>query len=181
MPQKWLQSYALKLSEMNIFEGNTPNHVLINEYLSGQGIMVSIHDFLVQFIWTFIFNVKPHEDGPLFYPTVTTINTGSHTLLDFYPKISGEEERMCQREPLFSLFLEPRSLLVLKRDAYESYLHGIRELKSDLITDRIANLSSLSDPLIIGQELQRKTRLSFTIRYVPKVFKNNFIFTTKKF
>ena len=28
--------------------------------------------------------LQPHEDGPLFFPVVTTISLGTHTLLDFY-------------------------------------------------------------------------------------------------
>ena len=35
--------------------GKGPNHVLVNEYLPGQGIM-------------------PHTDGPLFHPTIATVN-----------------------------------------------------------------------------------------------------------
>ena len=31
--------------------------------------------------------VQPHTDGPLYYPTVSTISLGSHTLLDFYTPI----------------------------------------------------------------------------------------------
>jgi alkylated DNA repair protein alkB family protein 6 len=34
-----------------------PNHVLLNEYLSGQGI-------------------SPHLDGDLFYPTIATVSLG---------------------------------------------------------------------------------------------------------
>jgi hypothetical protein len=34
-----------------------------------------------------IFVFQPHEDGPLYYPTVSTISLGSHTLLDFYRPI----------------------------------------------------------------------------------------------
>ncbi|UYV78598.1 hypothetical protein LAZ67_16002108 [Cordylochernes scorpioides] len=30
--------------------------------------------------------VQPHEDGPLFTPVISTINLGSHTMLDFYHK-----------------------------------------------------------------------------------------------
>ena len=44
---------------------NPANHVLLNEYTPGQGIM-------------------PHVDGNLFFPTITTLNLGSHTILKFY-------------------------------------------------------------------------------------------------
>lgn len=69
----WLQKYVNKISLCNIFEKDKlPNHVLINEYLPGQGIMA-------------------HSDGPLFYPTVTTISCGSHTFLDFYKNSDSSE------------------------------------------------------------------------------------------
>lgn len=69
----WLQKYIDKVTTLNVFEkGVLPNHVLINEYLSGQGIMA-------------------HSDGPLFYPVVTTISCGSHTILDFYKRLEMTE------------------------------------------------------------------------------------------
>ena len=30
---------------------------------------------------------QPHEDGPLYFPTVTNITLGSHTVLDFYKQL----------------------------------------------------------------------------------------------
>ena len=71
-----------------MFEGQHPNHVLINEYSAGQGIMVVEH-FSVekkkcnQTYMEFSL-IQPHEDGPLYSPVVTTVSLGSHTLLDFY-------------------------------------------------------------------------------------------------
>ncbi|MCL4126001.1 UNVERIFIED_CONTAM: hypothetical protein GTU68_045408, partial [Idotea baltica] len=41
LPQ-WLKSCMTKVDALNLFNGNVTNHVLVNEYLSGQGIMVSI-------------------------------------------------------------------------------------------------------------------------------------------
>lgn len=68
----WLQKYVDKISKLNVFEeSKQPNHVLINEYLSGQGIM-------------------PHSDGPLFHPIVSTISCGSHTFLDFYERVETQ-------------------------------------------------------------------------------------------
>ena len=43
------------------------SYFIIIRFRSGQGIL-------------------PHEDGPLYFPTVTTISLGSHTMLDFYRK-----------------------------------------------------------------------------------------------
>ncbi len=61
-----------------------PNHCLVNEYLSGQGIM-------------------PHEDGPAYFPAVATISLGSHTLLDIYRYVDEDlqkdfDERMKEHD-----------------------------------------------------------------------------------
>ncbi|KZV84603.1 hypothetical protein EXIGLDRAFT_842051 [Exidia glandulosa HHB12029] len=42
-----------------------PNHVIVNEYLAGQGLM-------------------PHEDGPAYQPVVGTISLGSHAVFNYY-------------------------------------------------------------------------------------------------
>nr|XP_033812283.1 alpha-ketoglutarate-dependent dioxygenase alkB homolog 6 isoform X3 [Geotrypetes seraphini] len=70
----WLQMYAERISSYGMFGGNIANHVLVNEYRPGEGIM-------------------PHEDGPMYFPTVTTISLGSHTLLDFYHPVGREQQR----------------------------------------------------------------------------------------
>ena len=50
--------------------------------LVGNPIAWFLHDAAHIFhLWIFL---QPHEDGPLYYPTVSTISLGSHTLLDFY-------------------------------------------------------------------------------------------------
>ncbi|XP_076359796.1 putative RNA/DNA demethylase ALKBH6 isoform X2 [Tachypleus tridentatus] len=132
---------------------------------------------------------KPHEDGPLFYPTITTINLGSHILLDFYERLQEEgldqrlgsniqepEASSFSRRHSASLLLEPRSLLIVKHDMYHNYLHGIKEVKEDVITDKVANLNSCEAE--IGDVLKRNTRISLTIRHVPKTLRNKFIFSS---
>lgn len=37
--------------------------------------------------------LQPHEDGPLFYPTIATINLGSHGVLDYYEKPSDDYDQ----------------------------------------------------------------------------------------
>ncbi|KAK7104195.1 alpha-ketoglutarate-dependent dioxygenase alkB homolog 6-like isoform X1 [Littorina saxatilis] len=215
LPQ-WLLTYAKKISDVGAFEGKIPNHVLVNEYEAGQGIM-------------------PHEDGPAFYPTVSTISLGSHTLLDFYyhlktvggddqggqttvdangnqgdeasasvncseqtgtcqshcgcdisSKKLDETKRVCAMKAeqgdssfecrhFLSLLLQPRSLVVLQDDMYKVHLHGIKEVTEDTVTEKIANLDVLPE-VKLGDVLQRKTRVSLTIRYVPKVLKSKLIF-----
>ena len=72
---------------------------------------------------------------------------------------------------LFSLLLEPRSLLVLQGDMYKVYLHGIADSREeDTVTKSVVNLSHLSS-VATGDILKRTTRVSLTIRHVPKTLK----------
>ncbi|EFN77071.1 alpha-ketoglutarate-dependent dioxygenase alkB homolog 6 [Harpegnathos saltator] len=148
----WLQKYMNKVTALNTFEnGVSPNHVLINEYLPSQGIMA-------------------HSDGPLFYPVVTTISCGSHIFLDFYKRLDTIEQQQPKLE--FSLLLERRSLLVLQKDLYHNYLHSIAERDSDSIAkSSIKNLHMCAQKFTEGEVLKRSTRLSLTIRHVPKTSK----------
>lgn len=165
----WLQKYCEKISSLGAFSGKSANHVLVNEYKEGEGIM-------------------PHEDGPLYHPTVTTISLGSHTLLDFYNPISSldndddggdggdgadatpltEEDRY-----LFSLLVKPRSLLILQDEMYQRLLHGIRPRTQDALTEKVVNLAAAGG--LPGETLIRGTRVSLTIRHVPKVMKTKLI------
>ncbi|XP_041352859.1 alpha-ketoglutarate-dependent dioxygenase alkB homolog 6-like isoform X2 [Gigantopelta aegis] len=159
LPQ-WLQKYAKTIAELGTFEDKIPNHVLVNEYKAGQGIM-------------------PHEDGNLFYPTVSTISLGSHTLLDFYYHLqdhSSQENEHIQSLTSFedryfmSLLLQPRSLVLVQSDMYKLHLHGIAERTEDHITESVSNLD-FCPGVNLGDVLKRGTRISLTIRYVPKVLK----------
>ncbi|KAL9952680.1 hypothetical protein ACROYT_G039971 [Oculina patagonica] len=152
----WLEKYTMKVGSLSVFNNVTPNHVLVNEYESGQGIM-------------------PHTDGPLFYPVVSTINLGSHTFLDFFHPLNKTEENSDQ-SPLtledryfMSVLMEPRSLFLLTEDLYHNYLHGIAERTCDVVTEKVANLDACTATL--GETLQRTTRISLTIRNVPKILK----------
>lgn len=156
---KWLQTCSEKIAALGVFEDKVPNHVLVNEYLSGQGIM-------------------PHEDGPLYYPTVSTISLGSHTLLDFYcPLVADEDKTETEKSTtsfndryLCSVLLQPRSLILVQDEMYKTYLHGIAESKADIITESVVNICKCNS-VKIGDKLERSTRVSLTIRYVPKILK----------
>lgn len=157
----WLQPYCEKISSLGAFSGKTANHVLVNEYKQGEGIM-------------------PHEDGPLYHPTVTTISLSSHTLLDFYRPVSCQEGNVLQTEGnryLFSLLVKPRSLLVLQDEMYQRLLHGIQESNQDTLTDKVVNLSVAGARP--GETLIRDTRVSLTIRHVPKVIKTKLVLGRK--
>ncbi|KAM9851026.1 alpha-ketoglutarate-dependent dioxygenase alkB homolog 6 [Aulostomus maculatus] len=157
----WLQGYCEKISSYGAFGGETANHVLVNEYKGGEGIM-------------------PHEDGPLYHPTVTTISLGSHTLLDFYTPVSSMEgnDSLTERNRyLFSLLVRPRSLLILQEDMYQHLLHGIQACQQDTLTDKVLNLPAAR--ATAGELLTRGTRVSLTIRHVPKVIRTKLILGRK--
>jgi alkylated DNA repair protein alkB family protein 6 len=83
------------------------NHILVNEYRPGQGIM-------------------PHEDGPAFAPNAAIISLVSSTVLDLYCKNVADRS-----PPAASIRLPPRSLCLIADEAYTAYLHGIAERMDD--------------------------------------------------
>ncbi|KAI1697341.1 alpha-ketoglutarate-dependent dioxygenase alkB like protein 6 [Ditylenchus destructor] len=108
--EKWLTKYIDRIY-------NRPNHVLINAYIAGQGIMA-------------------HSDGSAYFPLASTISLGSHTLLHFYKDVdesSGDSENSTPVQRLFvgSMFLEPRSLVLIRDNAYSKLLHAIEETECD--------------------------------------------------
>ncbi|CAG5090694.1 Oidioi.mRNA.OKI2018_I69.PAR.g12688.t1.cds [Oikopleura dioica] len=114
------------------------NHVLINEYLPGQGIMA-------------------HTDGPAYSSVVATISTGSGQILNIRKKQN--------KELLYSVYLEPGALSILHGRLYNE-LHEIEENLSDDISS-VSNFSCLSCPPENDNFiLPRQTRISFTFRNV---------------
>ncbi|XP_016142303.1 alpha-ketoglutarate-dependent dioxygenase alkB homolog 6-like [Sinocyclocheilus grahami] len=157
----WLLKYTEKISALGAFAGKTANHVLVNEYKPGEGIM-------------------PHEDGPLYHPTVTTISLGSHTLLDFYKPVCQTQSETPQTEEsryMLSLLVQRRSLLILQDDMYKFYLHGIHGVCEDVLSENVVNLSSTGAQ--VCNTLLRSTRVSLTIRHVPKVIRTNLLLGKK--
>ncbi|XP_068602789.1 alpha-ketoglutarate-dependent dioxygenase alkB homolog 6 [Brachionichthys hirsutus] len=157
----WLRAYCDRVSSLGAFGGRTANHVLVNEYKEGEGIM-------------------PHEDGPLYHPTVTTISLGSHAVLDLYAPVGGPGGAAPQTEAsrlVASLLLKPRSLLILQDETYRRLLHGIRPVARDTLTDKVANLAAAG--AAPGETLTRGTRVSLTVRHVPKVMKTKLVLGRK--
>lgn len=61
------------MQELGIWDGAShgkPNHVLVNEYHPGEGIMA-------------------HEDGPAYHPMVATVSLGAPIVLDVFEKSEG--------------------------------------------------------------------------------------------
>lgn len=157
-----------------------PNHVLMNEYLPGQGIM-------------------PHEDGPAYHSVVATLSLGSHTMFHYYryksrggtvdsDKNSDDAQgdgRPIDPIPVLSVLLERRSLVITTTTFYRSYLHGIDAVTEDRFspsiadgdkqsTPTVANVDLLSDSteraaVLNGGVLERDIRYSLTCRDVEKV------------
>lgn len=115
---------------------------------------------------------EPHLDGPLFYPTVTTISCGSHTMLNFYcPHQLHQDVQPVVDMKVASLLLERRSLVVLQDDMYNKYLHTIPEVQYDTVSGAEVNLELCSCQFATGAQLQRTTRISLTVRHVPHTTK----------
>ncbi|TVY47910.1 Alpha-ketoglutarate-dependent dioxygenase-like protein [Lachnellula occidentalis] len=150
-----LLSYPLSAadSQTHIFSDSLhgwPNHVLINEYNSGQGIM-------------------PHKDGDAYHPVVCTVSLGSSLTLGIYGKT---EDETTNTEPTWRILQEPRSLLITTDMLYKDYLHGIAEITEDvdLSPTTVSNWDLLGSPEDFTKgRYERSTRTSLTYRDVIKV------------
>ncbi|KAF2267138.1 hypothetical protein CC78DRAFT_457692 [Lojkania enalia] len=138
-----------------------PNHVLINEYKRGEGIM-------------------PHEDGSAYADVVATVSLGASLCLEISPKPDNEEHSnthppsTSQYTIPTRILQEPRSLLITTGSAYKDLLHGIAPIDVDenLSPDTVANWHLLAEPYVFeqaGGRNERATRVSLTYRDVLKV------------
>jgi alkylated DNA repair protein alkB family protein 6 len=94
--------------------------------------------------------------------------------MDSADSMDSENAASRRRTLLFSILLEPRSLLVFKETVYSELLHGISFRDVDVLDENIANLTIVNrngEHYRVGDRLQRKTRLSLTVRLVEKVIK----------
>eukprot|EP00164_Ancoracysta_twista_P004248 GFYU01005724.1.p1 GENE.GFYU01005724.1~~GFYU01005724.1.p1 ORF type:complete len:254 (+),score=39.72 GFYU01005724.1:73-834(+) len=181
---RWLTLISSdKLAQRDKVFEKDPNHVLINEYKPGEGIM-------------------PHEDGPLYHPMVANISLQSPIVLQFFKHreqcgeleaeaaaiavdtvrtadsgdVAGDDNtrRVLYTdgfEPLMSMLLEPRSLVLFTKEAYEQCLHGIPNSFEDVIDESVVN----AGPELVGQTLKRGVRVSLTIRIVTKLMKKSLL------
>jgi alkylated DNA repair protein alkB family protein 6 len=129
-----------------------PNHVLINEYPPGVGIM-------------------PHKDGAAYHPVVCTVSLGGSLCLNIHRcKPDGALDPV----PAWRILQEPRSLLITTDELYTDYLHGIDDIGEDvdLGPETVANWDLLGshDDFAAGQN-SRTLRTSLTYRDVLKVSK----------
>jgi alkylated DNA repair protein alkB family protein 6 len=159
-----------RFKELGIFDNTPhqgPNHVLVNEYRPGKGIM-------------------PHEDGDAYASVVATVSLGGGLCLDVVPKpgredgdgedVKKEEDEKKEKEwgiPT-RIFQEPRSLLITMGSAYRELMHGISSISidEDLGAETVVNWELLGDKEKIeaeGGRNERGTRVSLTYRDVLKV------------
>lgn len=106
--------------------GGKLDHVLINDYEKGQGIM-------------------PHTDGRCYSPYVFCLSLLSPVVITFQEKLKTEEIGMKEAAVLARLVLEPRSLIVFKDDCYTNALHGIKDVNKEVFpVTEITNFQALS-------------------------------------
>eukprot|EP00439_Symbiodinium_sp_Y106_P081521 s735_g20.t1 len=111
-----------------------PNQCFVNHYRPGEGI-------------------DAHCDGPQFHPEVAILTLEGPALLHFG---LVEKKAYPHLPPRFEVLLEPRSLLVMKGEAYNLYVHRIDHAEADTTRD--------------GLEVQRaRRRTSLTFRRLAHV------------
>lgn len=121
-----------------------PNHVLINEYLSGQGIL-------------------PHTDGPSYLPCVATLSLGSDCIMRYQP-------RGASTAVVAEVVLRDRSLVVTTEAAYTDYMHSINPCDEEIVGATGAPcINAEAADAKEGEVIERKKRVSLTIRHVPSL------------
>ncbi|KAJ3118867.1 Alpha-ketoglutarate-dependent dioxygenase alkB 6 [Phlyctochytrium bullatum] len=173
----WLQELGDRIAGLGVFRADlcepllndgerklgagVPNHVLVNEYKPGQGIM-------------------PHGDGPAYSPVVATVSLGQHTVLRLHPCRTSEDDGNASpnHDPTqpCSFVLQPRSLFVIADEAYTAHLHGIEEVSVDeLRRDAVLNWTEAGLPPDRERvSLTRdSTRVSLTFRRAKRVARAN--------
>lgn len=119
----WLLPLASRLCNAGLI-AEIPDQVIVNEYDPGQGI-------------------APHVDcEPCFGDTILSLTLGSGCIVDF---------AHTQNKAKHSVWLAPRSLMVMHGSARYDWTHGIAPRKSDIW---------------MGQKISRGRRVSLTFRKV---------------
>ena len=102
---EWLNRFSHKLyKDEHIPE--VADQVIVNEYLSGQGISSHI------------------DCEPCFKDTIVSLSLGSGCVMNFTNKFDKTKK--------IPVWLEPKSLVVLSGEARDKWLHGIPARKSDV-------------------------------------------------
>ena len=117
----WIETIARRIVSAGLFS-RMPTQALVNEYEPGQGI-------------------SAHKDYEPF-DEVASLSLASGCLMEF---------AKLKRECIKSVWLEPRSLLVLTGEARHKWTHAIRPRLADVVD---------------GVKIPRERRLSLTLRTI---------------
>lgn len=135
-------------------ESKRPNHVLVNAYGPGEGIL-------------------PHTDGPLYHPCTATLSLGSDAVMRFAPRVPTEvvgtpSQARLEATKGFEVGLARRALVVFSDEAYSSALHDVEAVCEHRITSRCINAAALGweEGWLVPRS---PLRVSLTMRHVPAV------------
>ncbi|CAH7665731.1 hypothetical protein BY996DRAFT_4580920 [Phakopsora pachyrhizi] len=101
------------------------------------------------------------------------------TLEDGQPRsknLSNSNARSISSDPLFSLVLPPRSLIIIRSECYKTLLHSIPTRTEDHLVHHLKGCLNFSDAILDNEKLEggvlkRERRISLTIRRVERVIK----------
>ncbi len=120
----WLKDLSQKITENNLIDF-IPDQAIINEYESGQGI-------------------APHIDcEPCFGDTIISLSLGSTCVMNYENEPNSKNK--------IGIFVEPRTLLIMKNESRYNWYHGIPQRKSDKYNN---------------ENIKRERRISITFRKV---------------
>lgn len=120
----WLKDIAFKIYQKKIIDF-IPDQAIINEYKSGQGI-------------------APHIDcEPCFGGTIISLSLGSTCIMNFEKEPHSTDK--------VEILVEPRTILLMKKESRYNWYHGIPPRKTDKFND---------------ESMKRERRISITFRKV---------------
>ena len=124
----WARSLCDALVQAGVFDASTPpNHILLNEYLQGQGL-------------------PAHCDGPLYDPCVAIISLVSDGVLEFLPEGTDDKDDGHNAQRLHAMvLLRSRSLLVFKGKAYDECRHRVLPVSSRRLSLTVRRVRKLRD------------------------------------
>lgn len=120
----WQIDLAMRIKELGIIDF-FPDQAIVNEYFPGQGIASHI------------------DCEPCFGDVIISLSLGSQCVMNF--------EKFPNSKDKVEVFLDSRTLLVMKGESRYNWYHGISHRKSDLFN---------------GQNFKRNRRVSITFRKV---------------
>ncbi|CAM9661728.1 unnamed protein product [Discosporangium mesarthrocarpum] len=132
-----------------IKEEDRLNHILLNEYQPGQGILA-------------------HTDGPYYAPLVATLSLGSDAIMHFSPRVRADEIGRVDTDPVSSLVLRRRCLVVFTEKAYTELLHSIDAVSTETVGawGEGGVINGRAAGLLEGTQIERQRRISLTFRRV---------------